>query len=113
MLRIGPWRAWKLRLEGLGIYSANAWQGDPWDHLDAQGPNYSFVYPGNIGTRGYEALRQGIQEYKRLHRPREPGCEDAALDAWVSLVASGVDRVEVIDAVREAMDRKLVELSRE
>ena len=115
-LRTMPWMAWKYRLKGVGYYSANATDNDPWDDLapGVEGyANYSFTYPGANGimsSRGFEAVRQGMQEYKRLYMLRKLGADLRTLDAWAE---SGVSapNVETYDELRAQMDKKLVELT--
>lgn len=116
VLRKGPWIAWKYRLQGFGVFSANDTSNDCWDDLDpdVKGyPNYSFTYPGANGvmsSRGYEAIRQGVQEYKRLYTLKKLGANPAVLDAWMEL-ALDPKGVETYDSIREQMDKLLVKLS--
>jgi hypothetical protein len=116
-LRKMPWMAWKYRLKGVGYYSANATSNDAWDDL-APGvdgyANYSFTYPGANGimsSRGFEAVRQGFQEYKRLYVLRKLGADLKTLDAWAEAGCSATS-VESYDKLRSEMDKKLVELSK-
>lgn len=111
MLRRGPWYAWKYRLQGFCVYALNDWKTNGWDDTTTPTPRYSFTYPKNISSRGFEALRQGFQEYKRLHRLHELGCGSAILDAWTQLATSHAHNVRLFDTLREAMDKKLVELT--
>jgi hypothetical protein len=111
-----PWMAWKYRLKGVGYFSANDTSNDCWDDLapDTQGyANYSFTYPGADGimsSRAFEAIRQGMQEYKRLYCLNKLGADRRKLDAWAE---SGCDAktVEQFDRIREQMDKLLVELT--
>jgi len=123
MLRQGPWMAWKYRLEGFGVYAANAWVDDPWNDLDGATPDYAFTYPAGdrlISTRGFEAFRQGVQEYKRLHVLHRRGVglglldawADLLLDAWADRALSSPCSVYALDQIRRAMDDWLVGLSR-
>lgn len=117
-MRAGPWVAWKYRLQGIGVFAANDWRVDVWRGRVGKARNYSFVYPPGpdgrpISSRGYEALRQGVQEYKRLHVLKRLGADTKLLDALVDVAISpeGVGKsVEVFDSVREQLDRMLVAL---
>ncbi len=121
MLRTGPWLAWKYRLKGFGIYAANDWKNNVnvWVGRNGNTFNYSFIYPLGpdgrpISSRGYEAIRQGIQEYKRLYVLKTLGADTKILDMLVDLAISrdGVGRnVEIFDCIRNRLDSMLVEFS--
>ncbi len=114
MLRQSSWLAWKYRVEGFGVYAANAWVDDPWNDLDGATSDYAFTYPadeGVISTRGFEAFRQGVQEYKRLHVLYRRNVGVGLLDAWADLALSSKCSVHTLDRIRQAMDAKLIRLS--
>jgi hypothetical protein len=114
-LRTGPWMAWKYGLQGFGIFSANDWSVDPWVGKVGSQLNYSFTYPSSTGfmsSRGMEALRQGVQEYKRLYVLSQRGVGRADLDAFAGAVLRA-ERAEAIDAVRQDLDALLVKLTAE
>lgn len=117
-LRRMPWLAWKYRLSGLGIFNANSYDNDPWLDLDPDSKgyaNYSFTYPGASGimsSRGFEAFRQGIQEYKRFYALNKLGVSTKTLDSWAE-AGTSAQSVETFDAIRKQMDSKLVELTAE
>ncbi len=118
ILRTGPWLAWKYRLKGFGIFAANDWHVDVWKGQVGKRLNYSFTYPQGpdgrpISSRGYEAIRQGIQEYKRLYMLKKLGADVKMLDMLVDVAISrdGVGKsVETFDSVRQQLDRMLVKL---
>lgn len=111
VLRTGPLMAWKYDLSGWGVFCANDWPNTPWSGQMM----HSFTYPGSngrvISSRGFEAVRQGTQEYKRLYMIRKLGGKKTKplTDSWVDM-SIGAESVEVIDAVRTQMDKTLVSL---
>lgn len=110
-LRTGPMMAWKYDLSGWGVFCANDWPDTPWSGKLM----HTFTYPGTnggvISSRGFEALREGTQEYKRLYMIRKLGGKKtkSLTDSWVDMCL-GAESVEVIDAVRGQMDKTLVRL---
>ena len=64
------WIAFKYRTRAAGLWHLAYFMGDPWDDFDQRYPDAAFTYRGQgehlIGSRVYEAYRQGVQEYKRL-----------------------------------------------
>jgi len=115
MLRTGPWLAWRYRLKGFGIFAANDWHVDVWKGRVGNKQNYSFVYSQGpdgkpISSRGYEAIRQGVQEYKRLYVLKKLGADIKMLDMPVDVAISrdGLGAsVETFDSVRSQLDRML------
>jgi len=113
MLRTGPWLAWKYRLQGFAWYALDEYSGgNPWgDQSTAR--CYACVYPPTGGYevpvpgRGFEAVQQGFQEYKRLHELRRLGVDEDRLDAFAERVLKA-KRVEEIDQVRQEMDKLLL-----
>jgi hypothetical protein len=105
--RTAAWTAAKYRLQGLAWYALNAYQSSPWD---SKGTEAGCIYD-TIPARSLEALRQGIQEYKRIHELRKRGVAEATLQGWVERVLSARS-VWAIDAVRREMDDMLVARAR-
>jgi hypothetical protein len=103
MMRTLAWVAWKYGLQGASWYSLNATDW-PWSD-EPQNTGHGCMY-GDIPGRGLEALRQGIQEYKRLHELKRLGVDDATLEAFSGRVFAA-RRVEDIDRVRREMDDML------
>ncbi len=113
ILRTGPWMAWKYRLKGFGIFAANDWHVDVWEGRSGKAVNYSFTYPQGpdgrpISSRGYEAIRQGIQEYKRLYVLKKLGADMKVLDTLTEIALSAKS-VKTFDSIRNQLDRMLVE----
>ncbi len=106
MLRTLAWTAWKYRLQGASWYSLNAISRTPYAD-DAKGDQYGAVYY-TVPARSLEALRQGIQEYKRLYLLHRLGADDAVLDAFADRVLRA-RHVTEIDQVRRRMDELLLE----
>ncbi len=109
MYRTVPWTAWEYRLQGVSWYSLNAYE-NPWSDMSSGSEQYGSMY-GCIPARSIEALRQGLQEYKRLSELRKLGASDTVLDAYTSR-ALAAKRVEDIDQAREEMDGLIVKLAR-
>ena len=105
--RMAAWTAARNRLQGLAWYALNAYQSSPWD---SKGKEAGCIYD-TIPTRGLEALRQGIQEYKRIHELRRRGVAEATLQR---LIERGLNArsVSKIDEVRREMDDMLVAMER-
>jgi hypothetical protein len=90
----------------------------------AGGANYAFMFVGRattrrgtlVSTRAFEAVRQGVQEYKRLHALAASGAGSQALTGWVDRALG--NRAENLppagpaefDVLRREMDELLVEL---
>lgn len=69
LLRDLAWIALKNGFGGWSYYAYYRPIGDPWNDLDLDLPDYSVVYPGELGpipTRASEALREGLQDYKLM-----------------------------------------------
>lgn len=109
MYRSIPWTAWKHRLQGVSWYSLNAYE-NPWSDMSDGQEQYGSMY-GCIPARSIEALRQGLQEYKRFSELRKMGHPAAEIDKFADrmLIAR---RVEDIDIIREDMDALIVTLAR-
>ena len=63
--------AYHYDLDAFGFWAYNTYYGSPWDDFDSipgvDWPNAAIVYPGPKGpitTRNWEAVREGIQDYK-------------------------------------------------
>ena len=109
-----PWIAWKYGLDGWGFFALLNTQGnvDPW-----RGNVYQHMYPGNTVTLWMEGLRQGLQDYKRMHVLVERG---TSRDALTSLVIAMLPlgrgapwsevSPEVCLEVRRQLDERLVAL---
>lgn len=116
MLRLGPWIAWKYRLQGFAWYALNEYSDDdPWSDQSAS-ECYACVYPPAGGyqvpvpSRGFEAVRQGFQEYKRLYELHRLGVEESRLDAFAERVIRAKS-VQEIDQVRMEMDELLLRIA--
>jgi hypothetical protein len=117
MLRQGPWLAWKYRLQGFGWYALDEYSDDdPWGDQSAS-ECYACTYPPTGGYaapvpgRGFEAVQQGFQEYKRLHELRRLGVGEDRLDAFAERALQAKD-VREIDQVRQEMDELLLSLGK-
>jgi len=108
MMRTLAWTAWKYQLQGASWYALNACDW-PWSS-DPQKTGHGCMY-GAIPGRGLEALREGIQEYKRLHELHRWGVDEATLNSFVQR-ALQARRVSEIDRVRREMDNLLISTSR-
>lgn len=67
-----------------------------------------------IPSRGLEAVREGIQEYKRLHELKRLGVDERLLDGFADRVldpgrAFQAKSITVLDDVRQEMDELLLE----
>jgi len=68
--RTAPWQALRHNLQGVGFWSAAGYYGDPWDDFDrdpyTDWPDAAVVFAdeagGAIGTRNWEAWREGIED---------------------------------------------------
>lgn len=116
-LRMLAWNAWRYDAKGIGMFSANDVANNWWRDLDPKSngyANYSFTYPGANGimsSRAFEALRQGIQEHKRLFVLRSMEADSAILDVLVSkafVAAEQKDGALLIDSIRSELDKMLV-----
>ncbi|MBD3293467.1 MAG: hypothetical protein GF393_11120 [Armatimonadia bacterium] len=96
------WQAWDHRTQGFSWYALNAWAENPWAS-DMEVSGYTIMYPNNVPSRGLEAVREGIQEYKRLHELRRLGVDGETLDRFAERVLSAVS-VYDIDRVQAEMD---------
>lgn len=105
MLRTLAWIAWRHRLQGASWYSLNACDW-PWSN-DPKNSGHGCIY-GTIPGRGLEALRQGIQEYKRLHELRRLAVDEAVLDGFADRALTA-RHVGDIDRVRREMDDLLLD----
>jgi len=105
MLRSLGWVAWRYRLQGACWYSLNAYQVNMWGD-NSRAEEYACTY-GAVPGRGLEAVRQGLQEYRRLHEMRRLGVRAAETDAFVArLFAAG--SVQELDTIRREMDARLL-----
>jgi hypothetical protein len=102
---MAAWTAAKYRLQGLAWYALNAYQLSPWD---SKGAEAGCIYD-TIPARSLEALRQGIQEYKRIYELRRRGVAEAILQGLIER-ALAARSVRDIDAVRRKMDDLLLSL---
>ena len=109
MLRTLPWVAARYQLQGASWYSLNAYQ-HPWSNDPGKTGEYGCIY-GTIPSRALEALRQGIQEYKRVHELRRLGVEETVIQDWAKR-ALGASRAGQIDRVRREMDDRLLAIGR-
>jgi hypothetical protein len=107
-----PWLAWKYHLQGWAFYSLDAYGKDsnPWrDNICARS------YPGNTPSLWLEALRQGVQDYKRLWLLERRGVPRKRLDQLAERVVSFPDhntvaaRLDQCEFVRRELDRMLRE----
>ena len=99
------WIAWRHGLQGASWYSLNACDW-PWSN-DPKNTGHGCIY-GTIPGRGLEALRQGIQEYKRLHELRRLTVDEAVLDGFANRALTA-RHVGDIDRVRREMDDLLLD----
>ncbi len=106
MLRSLGWVAWRYGLQGACWYSLNAYQVNMWGD-NSRAEEYACTY-GAIPGRGLEAVRQGIQEYKRLHEMRRLGVPEAETDAFCARLFAAASVVE-LDGIRREMDVRLVQ----
>jgi hypothetical protein len=68
--RTAPWQALKHDLQGVGVWSASSYYGDPWDDFDrtpyVDWPDAAVVFADEQGTalstRNWEAWREGIED---------------------------------------------------
>ena len=106
-----PWLAWKYHLQGWSFYSLDASGKDtnPWrDNVCARS------YPGNTPSLWLEALRQGVQDYKRLWLLEQRGIPRKQLDRLADRVVSCPDhltvaaRLDQCQSVRRELDRMLL-----
>ena len=68
-LRELAWIALKHNFNGWSFYAYYRPLGDPWNDLDEDLPDYSVVYPGELGpvpTRASEILREALQDYRLM-----------------------------------------------
>lgn len=111
MFRRGSYVAWKYRLGGFSNYALNAWGSQqPWNHVSGA-LNYSVTY--SVGDpplpgRGYEVLRQGFQEYKKMYRLLQLGMPMDDIDEWADDCASA-STIEVLDTANDQMNQALVQ----
>jgi len=106
MLRSLAWTAWRYHLQGACWYSLNAYVKNMWsDNSDTE--EYACTY-GAIPGRGLEAVRQGIQEYKRLYEMRRLGVPEAETDAFCRRLFDA-DSVIELTRIRRQMDRRLLQ----
>jgi len=105
MLRSLGWVAWRYRLQGACWYSLNAYQVNMWGD-NSRAEEYACTY-GPIPGRGLEAVRQGLQEYKRLHEMDRLGVRAAETDAFAARLLSAAS-VQELDTIRREMDARLI-----
>ncbi|MEA3402360.1 MAG: hypothetical protein U9R79_14075 [Armatimonadota bacterium] len=100
------WTAWRYDLEGACWYSLNAYVTNMWSD-NSETEEYACTY-GTIPGRGLEAVRQGIQEYKRLYEMRRLGVPEAETDAFCQRLFDA-DSVMELTRIRRQMDRRLLQ----
>ena len=100
------WTAWRYDLQGACWYSLNAYANSMWSDNSSK-EEYACVY-GTIPGRGLEAVRQSIQEYKRLYEMRRLGVSEAETDAFCDRLFAA-DSVIELTRIRRQMDRRLLE----
>lgn len=110
MYRRGPYVAWKYNLDGFNFYALNQWWSDkPWLHKESL--NYAVTYSVGdppIAGRGYEVLRQGIQEYKKMHRLKELGIPIDDIDEWADDCAH-TSMLADLNTANDEMNQSLVQ----
>ena len=107
--RTGAWFAWRYALSGFGHFAIDTFNDNTFDYTSIL-PGWSGDLRGGIlSTRAFEAHRQGIQEYKRLHVLKQLGADTGQLNRWADTVLATNDP-DVIDAIRADMDSLLVKL---
>lgn len=99
------WIAWKYRLQGACWYSLNAYVKNMWGDCSEK-EEYACTY-GTVPGRGLEAVRQGIQEYKRLHEMRRLGVPGEETDRFCERLFAAQSVAE-LDLIRRDMDRRLL-----
>jgi len=103
------WVAWRYRLQGACWYSLNAYQVNMWGDNSAA-EEYACAY-GPIPGRGLEALRQGLQEYRRLHEMARLGVRAAETDDFAARLFAARS-VQELDTIRREMDARLLAAAR-
>ncbi len=114
MYRRGPWYAFNYGVQGFGVYAGYSFNGNPWDDLDGKYDyyvNYSYGARGFITTRLFEAIRQGVQEYKLLDLLARCGADRRWLDAQVERAVTA-RRSETIEVIRRRLLWRLTKLMR-
>jgi hypothetical protein len=104
-LRTLGWMAWRYGLQGASFYSANAYTVNAWSDCSAA-EEYGCFY-NEIPARSAEALREGIQEYKRLAELKRLGVAQARLDEFADR-ALRARSVQALERVRWEMDELLL-----
>ncbi|MCX6377547.1 MAG: hypothetical protein NTU88_16185, partial [Armatimonadetes bacterium] len=113
-----PWLAWKYHLQGWSFYSLDNFGGthedgtpvNPWTENSC-----SRIYPGNTPSLWLEALRQGVQDYKRLWLLEQKGVSRKELDRMTDPVLDFHDHLsfsmnfDKCASVRRELDRMLLE----
>ena len=106
-----PWLAWKYHLQGWSFYSldncgtgADAWKGN----------SCARSYPGPTPSLWLEALRQGVQDYKRLWLLEQKGVSRNKLDQMADPVLDFQNHVSIsmdfdkCASARRELDRMLL-----
>ncbi len=101
IIRKGSVYAFMNGATGWGLYALNAWANYPWDHSISN--NYSLIYPDRVSSRGYEALRQGLMEYKRLTALSAKGYPAAQISRFAGDLYNA-SSAEAMDGIRQKMD---------
>lgn len=101
ILRTGFIYTWRGGYQGWGFFNLNAWSNTPWDLGSSN--HYALMYPGQISSRGYEALRQGREEFRRLLALRQSGHTQAELAALADRFLSSTNP-DNLDAVIQQID---------
>ena len=105
-----PWLAWRLHLDGWAFYALREYGKDnPWkDNVCAR------MYPGKTMSLWMEALRQGVQDYKRLWYLKNVGMSDDEITSNIlQIIHKGEDapdapwggaEPETYSRIRERLD---------
>ena len=113
-----PWVAWKYHLQGWSFYSLDNFGGthedgtpvNPWTENSC-----ARIYPGNTPSLWLEALRQGVQDYKRLWLLEQKGVSRKKLDRMADPVLDFQNHLSIsmdfdkCASVRRELDQMLLE----
>lgn len=121
--RLNPWLAWRWGLDGIALWTYNAWAMDPWDSLDnaPSGPDdEGLVYPGLKGplhSKRWEAWREGMEDCIRfrmleeaLRRPALSPDLRAKISSLLSHARKVVERWEKLRSIYAGEARKVAEV---
>lgn len=102
------WRAWVLGAHGTGVWSYSDTQSSSaWDDLDGRRADWAMVYEGDespIGSRRWEAFRNGLEDLTLLTRLQAKGCVMSGLKA---LVLGAIDDTRATSRARDEVRAKL------